>query len=449
MRELAWDAVEELSDTSRSIITMADPVTDKIVRSSDGDAIKAMLTIAQSDLEITWASITISPVAGSALTFQSKEFNSSELKDLTKLKGRTFRSISLASGRGCSVAVVRDFNRNNTTVFDTLTMSPGGSTPKQISGLEFAKLGEAVQQAFAITAASDLATFVGANTAQHFQAREEALNRLESLASRLISDVDDKRQKLEEDYETKRNELEADFEERNKQTGETLKLKQEEIDAEALALATRKQELDDRTNTHARRDIRDTLLKEIKDVKRFSISSPTQWRRYWVIAVYFVLLAFFGVPSLNWLVRGTDPPSSDPAYWFLLGKQIACGIGFVLTAGFFLRWLNAFAAKSTDEEFKLKQLQLDIDRASWLVELYFESKANGGENEAGLPSELMACLSQNLFAASDDAKHEAMTAGDALASSILGTAAKVNLQLPGATVDIDKKGIRSLGKQSI
>ena len=114
--------------------------------------------------------------------------------------------------------------------------------------------------------------------------------------------------------------------------------------------------------------------------------------------------------------------------------------------GFFLRWLNKFAAKSAEEEFKAKQLELDLTRASWLVELYFESVAAG--DSQGLPPHLIEQLSKNLFL-TEDSHHDSMTASDALASALVNSAAQLDLQLPGANVQLGKPGLKNLSKKSV
>ena len=98
----------------------------------------------------------------------------------------------------------------------------------------------------------------------------------------------------------------------------------------------------------------------------------------------------------------------------------------MLTAGFFVRWLNTWATKSADEEYRLKQLEIDIDRASWLVELLFESRRDKGEE---LPAEVIQRFSRNLFQ-THDSLEESVSAADALASALMTSAAQVKLKLP-------------------
>ena len=47
-------------------------------------------------------------------------------------------------------------------------------------------------------------------------------------------------------------------------------------------------------------------------------------------------------------------------------------IGFAFAAVFYIRWNDQWLRQHADEEFRMRQLELDIDRASWITELALE-----------------------------------------------------------------------------
>ena len=118
-----------------------------------------------------------------------------------------------------------------------------------------------------------------------------------------------------------------------------------------------------------------------------------------------------------------------------------------MTIGFLIRLLNDWAEKSAKEELKLRQMEIDIDRASWLVELLFEFKTNKGEE---LPKELMQQLSKNLFGVDEDLQH-GTNAAQTLATALLSSASGLKFNLPGGLGELsfDGKSLKRLEKTPI
>jgi hypothetical protein len=122
-------------------------------------------------------------------------------------------------------------------------------------------------------------------------------------------------------------------------------------------------------------------------------------------------------------------------------KQIALGLAFASTGVFFIRWNNKWFEKHSTEEFRLKRLEIDIDRASWLVEMAFEWKTEKGTD---IPIELINKLGENLFK-EDKVEESPLHPSDQLASAILGAASSVSVKVPGGTeVKLDRKGLNKL-----
>nr|WP_320010310.1 hypothetical protein [uncultured Desulfobulbus sp.] len=99
---------------------------------------------------------------------------------------------------------------------------------------------------------------------------------------------------------------------------------------------------------------------------------------------------------------------------------------------------SGFVQQHAQAEFRLKQFQLDIERASWLVETALDWDA---KQDKELPNELLAGLSRNLFNFEDEKIDQVRHPVDELASALMGTASKVKLNLAGNQVE----PFRSLG----
>ena len=107
----------------------------------------------------------------------------------------------------------------------------------------------------------------------------------------------------------------------------------------------------------------------------------------------------------------------------------------------------SFCSELRFQVFRLKQMEIDIDRASWLVELLFESRRDQGEE---LPIDLVHQLSKNLFGVAGG-EHSEANAADTLATALLSSASGLKFSLPGGLGEIafDGKGIKKLEKKSI
>lgn len=124
-------------------------------------------------------------------------------------------------------------------------------------------------------------------------------------------------------------------------------------------------------------------------------------------------------------------------------KQIAFTILFVSTAYYFIGWNNQWFQRHANEEFRLKRMELDIDRASWFVEMAFEWKDEKGEE---IPVELIERLTQGLFA--DERCDHPVEPTDALAHALTG-AARFKVKLAdGTEAEYDRKGIEKLIRRS-
>ena len=114
-------------------------------------------------------------------------------------------------------------------------------------------------------------------------------------------------------------------------------------------------------------------------------------------------------------------------------------IALVALVIYYIRWNDLWFRQHADEEFRLKRLDLDIDRASWVVEMALEWSA---EKNTGIPQELIDRLTRNLFEGgglSGEAKHPSQD----LASALLGASSGLCIRVPGlGEIQLDRRGIR-------
>lgn len=266
------------------------------------------------------------------------------------------------------------------------------------------------------------------------------LERLQALNEELIRGSEEFRRNLQTDFQRRSDELEGDFRNRLDGLDKDFEKRKASLDERDESIAKKLKEIDDRQNTHVRREIRKDILEEIRSRSReFKLTEGTNRLRLPVHAVCLVLLGVLGVASAFFAKELADLIKIDAAFstgiGILAAKQILVSAAFGATAVFYIRWLNAWSSEHAEAEFKLRQFQLDIERASWVVETSLEWK---DARDGAIPSELLEPISRNLFSDQKDRKPEIHPA-DELASALLGTAAKVRLRAGDSELELDGK----------
>lgn len=265
------------------------------------------------------------------------------------------------------------------------------------------------------------------------------LDRLERLNEKLVSSTHDYRKKLDTEFSEKSEKLEQSYENKEQSLEQKYSEAHEAIEEEKKALEGRRKELDDKDNTHARREIRKDILKEIKNRQQeFKLTQGTVALRKPISIAMIVLVSIFligagttGVELLNKSLSGND-------LILTIVKQAFYTFGAVGSLIFFIRWMNRWFEQHSLTEFHLKQFELDMERASWLVETSLEWKDAKG---TAMPPELMQSLSTNLFSNRDDVEHVVHPA-DQLASAIFGSASAIKLQAGDSLIEVDPKKLK-------
>lgn len=292
----------------------------------------------------------------------------------------------------------------------------------------------------------DIKRVLGAEMAEFYAKREEGLHRLEQLTQQIIQQNNDFRKQLEVQYEERVGKLEVQFQERNQLLETELQNKRTEIATKENELIEKTKELDDRGAKHARRQIRKDLKQDIASKnERFQLTQDTR-RKRWPVHGLFLLLVIvslmFAVVAL-W-EQAYPPQGANPT--FLLIRVPLSILAFAAAAVYYIRWNDQWFQKHAKEEFDLRRLDIDLDRASWLVEMALEWKEEKGTE---LPKELLDRLSRNLFISPDELIEEVKHPTQEALSSFLGSLASLRVQIPGfGEATLGRRGLKALQKAS-
>jgi hypothetical protein len=222
--------------------------------------------------------------------------------------------------------------------------------------------------------------------------------------------------------------------------------KLEALKQDADALEAKKKDLDDRAYMHARRGIRSDLQRTIKGrQERFTLTPETRRLRTPVHVTMIALLVALGAANyanLLTLLNFDFSNATIPVLIWALGKQSVLTLVFVGALMFYIRWMNRWFEQHASAEFLLKQFELDIDRASWVVETAMEWRR---DQQAEIPTPLLEGIARNLFSDRSDSS-AAHSAADDLASALVGNASQLKLKMGENELNFDRKGLAGLGK---
>lgn len=189
--------------------------------------------------------------------------------------------------------------------------------------------------------------------------------------------INDKIAELERTHEARRAALEGIHQQRL-----------QELSSREAGIAEKEKEFDIKARLAARRDLLTKMQSKIDAQSTETVSRAVERKRTWV-HVTCIIAAFAAGATVYLLLRNGEP--SGYLLW-LVGVCVAFVIGLVI---FYLRFNYSWFAELARGEFTRRRFNTDILRASWVAELYLESKE--GEKAAELPPELVTAFAQNLF----------------------------------------------------
>ncbi|HMP04093.1 MAG TPA: hypothetical protein PKD86_02970 [Gemmatales bacterium] len=352
------------------------------------------------------------------------------LDEILNLGTVSTRSITLRLNNSLHLRIERAWDHSNRKLIgnlDTVTVTPssqgGQSNP---SVLEIAKLIALARKHFEAADTKPFMDFLDEGSKQLYQSREQDLQKLERMQESFFKNMTEftlDQQRKQQEFQRQ---VEAEYASRQSRLEEQHQDRLKQFEAKEAELKKYRSEIDERENRQARRDIYKELKAKLDARnKSFELTEGTKNRRrftFWFTVALLVLFA--GVFAFCF----SKNVVSDPAQinWVAVGSQIGFAIAFIGVATFFIRWNNQWFQKHADEEFKLKRLDLDIDRANWLVELAMEWK---NITKSDIPDDLMDKLAHRLFT-SEDSKELDMHPAETFLSALFGKAGRINLEFP-------------------
>jgi len=296
---------------------------------------------------------------------------------------------------------------------------------------------KAIESGFPSYATGDaIEKILGKDLADFYRARDESTTRIENTLSRLIEDADGYRRKLDQRHDEKRQQLELETASVRNQLQEEAGVRSRSLDERAVALDTQQKELDNSSARHARRALRQALQTQLKaHDTSFALTEGTAKKRSLIHVLFTAALMFdaFYTGATLWTERATLETLPT------IARLLAGVIGFAVIIILYIRWVDLWFRQHADEEFRLKRMSLDVDRASWVVETAMEWEQ---QNKGPIPEQLLEELTRGLFmpsAGSPTVKHPV----EDLASAVLGASSNLDIDIPGlGTATLKRRGIR-------
>ena len=279
------------------------------------------------------------------------------------------------------------------------------------------------------------------------QSHQRMLERMQKTITSVGEEAASVRTRLEEEYWQKSSALLKENEKRRREFESEVDRLKTRLAEEEQQLEERRKSLDDRDNTHARRALHSTLKQRLAEhAAKFELTDDTTGRRkpihlaIWVAAASLVALIIFNSWALQGAFSGTTSTTSSI---IMLLKPVGLTVALLGLVSWYLRWMNRWFERHADAEFQLKQFELDIDRASWVVETALEWRFS--QNSA-IPQHLLDNISRNLFSKGEKDESADMHPADYLASALIGKASSVRLSVPGGEVELGPKALNGAGK---
>lgn len=271
---------------------------------------------------------------------------------------------------------------------------------------------------------------------------ESTLSRLEKLGESLIEETHRYRLKVDEELAEKSNHLDTELNRQKEALEDQCQAKLVSIEQKEHELEALRKSIDDKSNTHARRQLRKDIISEIKSrqSKFFLTDGTNKLRRPIAIAIIgliliFCYLAYFSILGFNESISSNDIQIIALA----AVKQLIYSFGAVGSILFYIRWQNRWFEQHSLAEFQLKQLELDMERASWVVETSLEW--NDAKNDK-IPAELLESLTRNLFREQSDKVERLVHPADQLASALVGSSSIIRLKAGDSELEIDPKKLQ-------
>ncbi len=386
--------------------------------------------------------VTLNLLGSSRIQFDPlADGDSEEILDLLKKNSELVFNASFNAG-GFSVSFYRGGQGEPKSPYtDEVSLNPGSQS--QLNDAEKLEIADRViKKLRAIDKGRSVGTKTSIEQEELASIHESTLSRLEELSEKLIADNHEYRNKLDNDFSSKMSKEESRFQENERELQDKYKALLDNLKSKEAEFEEKKKQLDDSSNTHARRQIRRDIIGEIKNRQtEFKLTVGTN-RLRWPISLamlgligLFVALASFSIRDFYQAINGTD----TRILWIAGVKQLIYSFGAFGSILFYIRWQNRWFEQHSLAEFHLKQLELDMERASWIVETSLEWN---DAKDNPIPTELLESLSRNLFSEGSEKAQNVVHPADQLASALMGSASLVKLKAGDAELVIDPRRLK-------
>lgn len=340
-------------------------------------------------------------------------------------------------------------NRKGEEFFDEVTLIWDPNYPV-ISESDFAKIVHVAKKAFKeVKLDGSLAGFTNKEINKYYEARDATITRLESINQELLFGLHKRQLELDQVLEEKKRALNDAQEAKLQEFKDEFATKQTKLEERAAELEKRQADFDMRESKYLRRQLRQDMLTKLENLgQKFELTKGTRRLRWPIAAFALLLAAFFAtmtVLAFNQTAAIVAAAGQDltKLNWWQLGflglKQLGFAAAFLGVAWYYIKWNDRWFRQHADAEFMFKQMDLDVNRASWVVELALEWKDEQGRE---IPPELLERLTRNLFRQSSTPEDEDTGPTD-VASILLGSASNLKVKAPtGAELEFDRKGLQ-------
>ncbi len=285
---------------------------------------------------------------------------------------------------------------------------------------------------------------LGDELAEFYRRREQGLLRLEELADKLILRNEEYRKQVDVETSELRKQQQASVDAEKERLHQDYEEKEKHLKDREAKLEARTLDLDDRDSRHARRQIRQDLKKALADrSKEFILTKKTSRKRIPIHILFVLLIIAAGLLFGKSLIDQIYPPANFDILYIII-RLTTSTAALAAAMIFYIRWNDHWFSQHADEEFRLKRLELDIDRASWVAEMVFEWQVEKGT----IPDELIHRLTRNLFSTEPDRETVKHPSED-LASALLSASSGLTVKIPGiGEVSLNRRGIKDFKKSA-
>lgn len=236
--------------------------------------------------------------------------------------------------------------------------------------------------------------------------------------------------------------------------------KEDQLETERQKLEVLREELGDREHKHVRRQLRDTITKDLQA----EITEPKSSNRSYIYTMLTVLVSLIAATSFGFLAYQTqnaignlpldivrDPvtdsiissslSNSPQAYLLYLKLFAASGAGFGLFV-YTISWLRRLSDDATRHQQQLQRHVFDMNRASWTIETILELS---GSELPEIPEIWLQSVTSNLFEHGDVKKDE--TGSLQALAALLNVTSEAEIGPDGPKFKLNRRGAKKAASE--